>query len=94
MNAKISVFVICVEAIMYLLLYNLHDCTFKVEYERVDILIVFGHRINSNKRPRSLLNFSIFKGGIYSRDVSSKYYGIQEIHKNCENADRPTDPSF
>ena len=28
MNAKISVFVICVEAIVYLLLYNLHDCTF------------------------------------------------------------------
>ena len=26
-NAKISVFVICVEAIMYLLLYDLHDCT-------------------------------------------------------------------
>ena len=29
MNAKISVFVVCVEAIIYLLLYNLHDCTFK-----------------------------------------------------------------
>ena len=29
MNAKISVFAICVEAIIYLLLYNLHDCTFK-----------------------------------------------------------------
>ena len=29
MNAKILVFVICVEAIIYLLLYNLHDCTFK-----------------------------------------------------------------
>ena len=28
MNAKISLFVICVEAIIYLLLYNLHDCTF------------------------------------------------------------------
>ena len=28
MNAKISVFVICVEAIVYLLLYNFHDCTF------------------------------------------------------------------
>ena len=28
MNAKISVFVICVEEIK-LLLYNLHDCTFK-----------------------------------------------------------------
>ena len=30
MNAKISVFVICVEAIIYLLLYNLHGCTFKI----------------------------------------------------------------
>ena len=29
MNAKISVFVICVEAIVYLLLYNLHEYTFK-----------------------------------------------------------------
>ena len=29
MNAKISVFVVCVEAIIYLLLYSLHDCTFK-----------------------------------------------------------------
>ena len=28
MNEKISLFVICVEAITYLLLYNLHDCTF------------------------------------------------------------------
>ena len=29
MNAKISVFVICVEAIIFLLSYNLHDRTFK-----------------------------------------------------------------
>ena len=29
MNAKISVFFICVEAIIYLPLYNLHDCNFK-----------------------------------------------------------------
>ena len=29
MNAKIFVFVICIEAIIYLLLYNLDDCTFK-----------------------------------------------------------------
>ena len=27
-NTKISVFAICVEAIIYLLLYTLHDCTF------------------------------------------------------------------
>ena len=29
-NAKIPVYVICVEAIIYLLLFNLHDCTFKL----------------------------------------------------------------
>ena len=28
MNTKILEFVVCVEAIMYLLLYNLHDWTF------------------------------------------------------------------
>ena len=28
MNAKISMFVICVEAVIYLLLYNLHDSNF------------------------------------------------------------------
>ena len=32
MNAKISVFVIFVEAVIYLLLYNLHDCTFNNSY--------------------------------------------------------------
>ena len=31
LNAKISVFVICVEVIMYLLLHNLHDCTFNLD---------------------------------------------------------------
>ena len=29
MNAKVLVFVICVEVIIYLLLYNWHDCAFK-----------------------------------------------------------------
>ena len=28
-NAKMSVLVICVEVIIYLLLYNLNECTFK-----------------------------------------------------------------
>ena len=30
MNAKISMFVICVEAIISLLLYHLYDCTLKI----------------------------------------------------------------
>ena len=37
MNAKISVFVICAEAIIYLLLYNLHDCTFNFKFKRLAI---------------------------------------------------------
>ena len=35
MTAKISVFVTCVEAIIYLLLYNLHDCTFKCQLPHI-----------------------------------------------------------
>ena len=35
MNAKISVLVIYVETIIYLLLYNLHDCAFKNKIENV-----------------------------------------------------------
>ena len=36
MNTKISVFVICVKAIIYLLLYDLHDCTFELCYVYVN----------------------------------------------------------
>ena len=32
MNAKISIFVICAQAIIYLLLHHLHDCTFEIRY--------------------------------------------------------------
>ena len=35
MNAKTSMFVICVEAIIYLLLNNLHECTFNFGFNRV-----------------------------------------------------------
>ena len=46
MNAKISAFVICVEAIIYLLLYNLHDCTFKLKCFGVKIV----KKVNLNKK--------------------------------------------
>ena len=39
MNAKISVFIICVKAIRYLLFYNLHDCTFKNGHTEANLLI-------------------------------------------------------
>ena len=48
MNAKIFVFVICVEIIIYLLLYNLHDCTI---YNTLPPFLEFSSRF------RSLSNF-------------------------------------
>ena len=36
MNEKISGFVICVEVLIYLLLHNLHDCTFKNKHDLVN----------------------------------------------------------
>ena len=38
MNEKISMFVICIEAIIYLLLYNLHDSTLKEEADTTESL--------------------------------------------------------
>ena len=35
MNVKISVFVICVEVIIYLLFYNLQDFNFKVKQRKL-----------------------------------------------------------
>ena len=43
MNAKLSVFVIGVEAIIYSLLYNLHDCTFKFANPKIQHFSERGH---------------------------------------------------
>ena len=44
-NAKISVFVICVEAIIYLLLYDLHDCTINCKIYDVTNLVNEQHGV-------------------------------------------------
>ena len=44
MNEKISAYVICVEAIIYLLLNDLHDCTFNFEIyqtKKIPLLKIF-----------------------------------------------------
>ena len=46
MNEKTLLFVICVEAIIYLLLYSLHDCTFK----SADISVRRFARLTENER--------------------------------------------
>ena len=43
MHAKNSVFVICVEAIIYLLVHNLHDCT---NYDRTLIYQIIANMAN------------------------------------------------
>ena len=40
MNAKISVFVTCLEVIIYLLLNNLRDCTFKRSTFTIDVIMI------------------------------------------------------
>ena len=52
MNAKVSVFVICVEAIIYLLLYNLHDCTFKENTENKNKKLSQARRRIESKTPK------------------------------------------
>ena len=44
-ESEISMCVICVEAIIYLLLYNVHDCTFKgmVDHEKHKAFLVIFH---------------------------------------------------
>ena len=49
MNTKISLFVICVKAIIYLLLCNLHDCTFKIKVSGINSANYFTAIISSIK---------------------------------------------
>ena len=65
MNAKISGFVICFEAIIYLLLYNLHDCTFNPFLTNIPILYPL-------KTPENQVFFGVFRGykmGILAENV-------------------------
>ena len=49
MNAKISVFAIFIEAMIYLLYYNLHDCTFNgINYEIYWNLNIYGFTLRIN----------------------------------------------
>ena len=86
MNAKISIFVICVEAILYLLLHNLHDCIFK-DYEfkiqYVSLTISFTYC-------KLTYIFGMFYDKVYGtfysvisrnqRNYSSKYRKLRKIY--------------
>ena len=48
-NAKISIFIFCVEAIKYLLLHNLHDYTFKEAVQTIFFTLQNTLKIRENK---------------------------------------------
>ena len=58
MDVKISVLVICVEGIIYLLLYNLHDCTFNIKHREFNSVLVL--RTQMKVEPAKLLKARIF----------------------------------
>ena len=58
MNAKMSLFVICVEEIIHLLLYNLHGWNFKVNEDQQ----MFSRGLANTQQPHSLVcikNFTL-----------------------------------
>ena len=70
MNATISVFVICVEAIIYLLLYNLHDCTFKLRLHLHDWRTFSENNFLTNRTLINLQEAIIFVEKTCSKDVT------------------------
>ena len=74
MNTNFSVFVICVDAIICLLIYNLHDCTFKIPLKIRKkifwywILKFKGYRHEVQKVCKIQANF----GNFYVKNVLSK----------------------
>ena len=56
MNAKISILVICVEAIRYLLSHNLLDCTFKKNVGRVSRFLEYSKHHNIRFEMKEHLN--------------------------------------
>ena len=59
MNVPISVFAICVEATTYLLLYNLHDCTFHVFMSKRSFRCFFFFFVYFEQITQPVLEFSL-----------------------------------
>ena len=88
MNAKISVLIIFVEAIIYLLLYNLHDCTFK-SFEIVRVASV------CTRKRRAVLYWRITKPSTTNRRPTTDNQlptHRQVLHRPTEHRQPTTDP--
>ena len=59
MNVKISIFIICVEVIIYLLLYHLHDYNFSIYVDLPQIFTITLRKMKFNKKePMGLVTFT------------------------------------
>ena len=94
MNAKISVFVICVETIIYLSLYNLHDCTFKIKQrlkdaEEMKCTDEIEHLRNENNSKSTIIkilleNLSILTNATYKHSQNETVV-VENYDKNSAN---------
>ena len=93
MNAKISVFVICVEAIIYLLLYSLHDCTFKNLKKTVSqewwhstklcvLVLHLLHLLKPLAHHRNIASLSLFYNYYFGR-CSSELPELVSLSRSC-----------
>ena len=87
MNAKISGLVICVVAIIYLLLYNLHDCTFNASFQIVQFLGNKANRRISKRVFQENKARQIFR--------KNKHFLPRDTHTNTQGAAgrRPYSPT-
>ena len=79
MNVKISVFVIYVKAIIYLLSYNLHGCTFKIKKYRHENMLS-----NENLRFLDLFNFRSHTNKFKHTMKNHNKWGIANFFRWCE----------
>ena len=83
MNAKISVFVICVEVIVYLSLCNLHDCTFNLIFL---IKPFFYTTEKSRQKFKCLKNGKSFQGEIKIIFIIFKGLSVAKNYLRTESA--------
>ena len=60
MNAKIPVFAICVETIIYFLLHNLHDCNFNGYLYTVYLVVNYIKKVQINKKSLEFRSISTY----------------------------------
>ena len=99
MNVKISVLVICVESIIYLFVYNLHDCTFRlltIQSKFMNLCFITKRLIHVTYKVQSRFgNLKLFMEKIDSCEIKGLFMflnyfkNIKAVHKNNPRTQSP-----